>query len=148
MNLDHHLVYVSGIHAPIKYTLHEKKSNNKVIKYTSSEPSDDPQWGLLSAINASTGKIKWQHTTEQPLLGGSLATKGNLVFIGEGNGDFNAFNGVTGELIWQTNIDAGVNAPPITYMINDKQYVAVVAGGNKIMGYRQGDYISVYQLPE
>jgi glucose dehydrogenase len=148
MNLDHHLVYVSGIHAPIKYTLHEKKSNNKVIKYTSSEPSDDPQWGLLSAINVSTGKIKWQHTTEQPLIGGSLATKGNLVFIGEGNGDLNAFNAVTGELIWQTNIDAGVNAPPITYMINDKQYVAVVAGGNKIMGYKQGDYISVYQLPE
>ena len=146
MNLDHHLVYVSGIHAPIKYTLHEKKSNNKVIKYTSSEPSDDPQWGLLTAINASTGKIKWQHTTEQPLLGGSLATKGNLVFLGEGNGDFNAFNAVTGELIWQTNIGAGVNAPPITYMIDDTQYVAVVAGGNKIMGYKQGDYISVYQL--
>jgi len=41
-----------------------------------------------------------------------------------------------------------VNAPPITYMINGKQYVAVVAGGNKIMGYKQGDYISVYQLPE
>ena len=148
MNLDQHLVYVSGIHAPIKYTLHEKKSDNKVIKYTSSEPSDDSQWGLLSAIDVSTGKIIWQHTTEQPLLGGSLATKGNLVFLGEGNGAFNAFNAITGELIWQTNIDAGVNAPPITYMINGKQYIGVVAGGNKIMGYKQGDYISVYQLPE
>tara|TARA_B100000482_G_scaffold192183_1_gene179345 strand:- start:25293 stop:27035 length:1743 start_codon:yes stop_codon:yes gene_type:complete len=148
INLDKHLAYVSGIHAPIRYTLHEKKSGEKIIKYTSSEISDDSQWGLLSAINVSTGKILWQHTTEQPLLGGSLATKGNLVFVGEGNGAFNAFNGVTGELIWQTNIDAGVNAPPITYMINGKQYVAVVAGGNKIMGYKQGDFISVYQLPD
>ena len=148
MNLDNHLVYVSGIHAPIKYILHEQKSDDKVIKYTSSEISDDPKWGLLSAIDVSTGKIIWQHTTEQPLLGGSLATKGNLVFVGEGNGDFNAFNGLTGELIWHTNIDAGVNAPPITYMVNGKQYVAVVAGGNKIMGFKQGDYISVYQLSE
>ena len=146
MNLDHHLVYVSGIHAPIKYSLHEKKSDNKIIKYTSSEPSDDPQWGLLSAIDVSTGKIKWQHTTEQPLLGGTLSTKGDLVFLGEGNGSFNAFNAVTGELIWHSNIDAGVNAPPITYMINGTQYIAVVAGGNKIMGYKQGDYISVYKL--
>ena len=38
MNLDHHLVYVSGIHAPIKYTLNEKKSGDKIVKYTSSEP--------------------------------------------------------------------------------------------------------------
>ena len=148
MNLDYHLVYVSGIHAPIKYTLHEKNFNNKIIKYISSEPSDDPQWGLLSAINVSTGKIIWQHTTQQPLLGGSLATKGGLVFVGEGNGAFNAFNAFTGELIWQTNIDAGVNAPPISYKIDGKQYIAVVAGGNKIMGFKQGDYISVYQLPE
>ena len=103
---------------------------------------------MLSAIDLSTGKIVWQHTTEQPLLGGSLATKGNLVFVGEGNGSFNAFNAITGELIWHTNIDAGVNAPAITYMIDGKQYVAVVAGGNKIMGYKQGDYISVYQLKE
>ena len=148
MNLDHHLVYVSGIHAPIKYNLHEKKSGNKIIRYTSAERSDDSQWGILSAINVSTGKIMWQHTTEQPLLGGTLSTKGDLVFLGEGNGTFNAFNAVTGELIWHANIDAGVNAPPITYMINGKQYIAVVAGGNKIMGYKQGDYISVYQLPQ
>ena len=107
-----------------------------------------PTANTTTIVDVSTGKIIWQHTTEQPLLGGSLATKGNLVFVGEGNGDFNAFNGLTGELIWHTNIDAGVNAPPITYMVNGKQYVAVVAGGNKIMGFKQGDYISVYQLSE
>ena len=37
-------------------------------------------------------------------------------------------NALTGELIWHTNIDAGVNAPPITYMVNGKQYVAVQSG--------------------
>jgi PQQ-dependent dehydrogenase (methanol/ethanol family) len=148
LNVDLNLAFISGIHAPIKYTLHDKIIEDKVLHYVSSQPSNDPQWGLLSAIDLSSGKIIWQHKTEQPLLGGTLSTKGNLIFSGEGNGNFNAFNALTGDLIWQTKIAAGVNAPPITYMINGKQYIAVVAGGNKIMGYKQGDFISVYQLSD
>jgi len=71
-----------------------------------------------------------------------------LVFIGEGNGNFNAIDASTGNLLWQTTVDAGVNAPPISYMIEGEQYIAVVAGGNKIMGFPQGDYINVYKLPK
>ena len=147
LNTDKNLAFISGIHAPIKYTLHEKITNDKILKYTSSEPTNDSQWGLLSAINLSNGKIVWQHRTDQPLLGGTLATKGDLVFSGEGNGNFNAFNSQTGELLWQTKVKAGVNAPPITYMIDGRQYIAVAAGGNKIMGFTQGDFINVYSLP-
>jgi len=146
LDIDEHIAYISGIHAPIKYTLHEKISSNNVTHYTSSEPTEDQQWGLLSAINLSNGKIVWQYQTDQPLLGGTLATNGKLVFSGEGNGNLNAFHSSTGRLLWTTKIDAGVNAPPITYMIDGKQYIAVAAGGNKIMGYKQGDFISVYSL--
>lgn len=148
INSDLNLAYVSGIHAPIKYTLHEKNTDNRTTEYTSSEPTNDPQWGLLSAINLSTGKIQWQYKTPQPLIGGTLSTKGGLVFIGEGNGNFNAIDASTGNLLWQTTVDAGVNAPPISYMIEGEQYIAVVAGGNKIMGFPQGDYINVYKLPK
>jgi len=146
LDIDEHIAYISGIHAPIKYTLHERTSNNNISSYTSSEPTEDQQWGLLSAIDLSNGKIVWQHQTEQPLLGGTLSTNGKLVFSGEGNGNLNAFHSLTGQLLWTTNINAGVNAPPITYMINGKQYIAVAAGGNKIMGYKQGDFISVFSL--
>jgi glucose dehydrogenase len=68
--------------------------------------------------------------------------------VGEGNGNFNAIDAASGALLWQTYIDAGVNAPPITYVIDKEQYIAVVAGGNKIMGFSQGDYINVYKLPK
>ena len=146
LDIDEHIAYISGIHAPIKYTLHEKITHNNIARYTSSEPTDDQQWGLLSAINLSNGEIIWQHQTEQPLLGGTLATNGKLVFSGEGNGNLNAFHSLTGKILWTTKINAGVNAPPITYMIDGKQYIAVAAGGNKIMGYKQGDFISVYSL--
>jgi len=141
-------VFVSGIHAPIKYTLHETpaKDGNPAIRYVSSEPTDDPSWGLLSAIDLSTGEIVWQNKTEQPLVGGTLATAGGLVFMGEGNGHFNAYDSQTGELLWQAKSEFGVNAPPISYTVDGRQYIAVASGGNKIMGFKQGDAMLVYQL--
>ena len=54
----------------------------------------------------------------------------------------------TGELLWQINASAGVNAPPITYQVDGKQYVAVAAGGNALFGFKQGDAVMVFALPE
>ncbi|HLD08418.1 MAG TPA: PQQ-binding-like beta-propeller repeat protein, partial [Methylophilaceae bacterium] len=141
-------VFVAGIHAPIKYTLHETpgKDGKLPIRYASSEPTEEARWGLLSAIDLSNGKIKWQQKTEQPLVGGVLATAGGLLFTGEGNGNFNAFDADNGTLLWQAKSDAGVNAPPITYEIGGVQYVAVAAGGSSIFGYKQGDNVLVYKL--
>jgi glucose dehydrogenase len=140
--------FVAGIHAPIKYTLVEEPAKDGLapIRYASSEPTKDPRWGTLSAINLTTGKIQWQVKTAQPLTGGVLATRGNLLFMGEGDGSFNAYNSSSGDLLWQTKVDAGVNAPPISYEIDGVQYVAVAAGGNAIFGYTAGDNIVVYKL--
>lgn len=140
--------FVAGIHAPIKYTLVEEAAvdGKPAIRYASSEPTQDPRWGVISAINLATGKIQWQVKTEQPLMGGLLATRSGLLFMGEGNGHFNSYNSNTGDLLWQAKVDAGVNAPPISYEIDGVQYVAVVAGGNAIFGYTSGDNIVVYAL--
>lgn len=140
--------FVAAIHAPIKYTLVEEpaKDGFPAIRYASSEPTKDPRWGTLSAVNLVTGKIQWQVKTAQPLTGGVLATRGNLLFMGEGDGSFNAYNSNTGDLLWQAKVDAGVNAPPISYEIDGVQYVAVAAGGNAIFGYTAGDNIVVYAL--
>ncbi|ROH88033.1 pyrrolo-quinoline quinone [Pseudomethylobacillus aquaticus] len=140
--------YVAAIHAPINYTLHEKPGLNGAapIRYAASEPLDEARWGLLSAIDLTDGKIRWQVKTEQPLVGGVLATKAGLLFTGEGNGHFNAYDSANGKLLWQARSDAGVNAPPISYAIDGEQYIAVAAGGNSIFGYKQGDNILVYKL--
>lgn len=140
--------YVAGIHAPIKYTLVEEPAKDGLppIRYASSEPTKDPRWGTVSAINLTTGKIQWQVKTEQPLMGGILATRGGLLFMGEGDGSFNAYDSSSGDLLWHDKADAGVNAPPISYEIDGVQYVAVVAGGNAIFGFTAGDNILVYAL--
>lgn len=143
-------VYVAAIHAPIKYTLHESASKNGAppIRYAASEPTQDPRWGLLSAIDLTTGKIAWQNKTAQPLIGGVLATAGGLLFMGEGSGNFNAYNSQTGALLWQAKSESGVNAPPITYTVDGEQYIAVASGGSSIFGYKQGDALLVYALPK
>jgi glucose dehydrogenase len=140
--------YVAAIHAPIKYTLHETPAtqDKPALRYAASEPTDDKRWGLLSAIDLVTGKLKWQYTTPQPLVGGVLATAGGLLFTGEGDGHFDAFDSETGKLLWQDRSEFGVNAPPITYTIDGVQFVAVVSGGNAIFGYKQGDAVLVYKL--
>lgn len=145
----HQRAFVAGIHAPIKYTLHETpaKDGKPAIRYAASEPTQDPRWGLLSAIDLSTGKIAWQNKTAQPLIGGVLATAGGLLFTGEGSGNFNGYNSQTGALLWQAKSEFGVNAPPITYSIDGVQYIAVASGGNSIFGYKQGDAVLVYRLP-
>ena len=65
---------------------------------------------------------------------------------GEGNGNFNALNARTGALLWQVNCGAGVNAPPISYEIDGRQYVVIVCGGGK-NGAPSGSSIVAFALP-
>ncbi len=145
------IAFVAAIHWPMRYTVKEipATAEKAALRYTSLEPGSGPRWGVLSAIATRlSGKIKWQVKTTEPLIGGVLATAGDLLFVGEGNGNFNAFDSETGELLWQINGSAGVNAPPITYQVDGKQYVAVAAGGNALFGFKQGDAVMVFALPE
>ena len=70
----------------------------------------EKQWGRVAAVNIDTGKVAWKFDTEQPLIGGGLATAGGLVFFGEGNGSFNALDSATGKKLWSFNCGAGANA--------------------------------------
>lgn len=104
------------------------------------------QNGVLDAVDVNTGKIAWAYDAPQPMIGGVLATAGNLVFTGEGNGWFDAFNAETGETVWRYNLGAGVNAPPISYQVDGRQYIAVAAGGNFQLGYPRGDVVAIFAV--
>src|SRR5258708_37549629 len=70
------------------------------------------QDGPFVALDVETGKIAWQYKAPQPLIGGALATAGNVVFMGEGNRWFDGFNEQSGDRGWRDNLGAGVSAPP------------------------------------
>ena len=88
----------------------------------------EEQWGNVTAVDYNTGKIRWQVKTPQPMIGGILATAGGLVFTGEGNGQFKAYDAETGAILWSFQAGAGVNAPPSSYTVDGKQYIVVAAG--------------------
>lgn len=89
----------------------------------------------------------WQVKTPQPLVGGTLATAGGLVFTGEANGRFSAFDAATGETLWMHQTGGNVGAPPISYTVNGRQFVAVATGPASGDGGARAATIRAFALP-
>lgn len=140
--------YVAAIHWPAIYTLHEASSENgkTLVNYSTLELTKGERWGALVSIDLNTGRILWSHKSQEPLIGGVLATAGGVVFTGEGNGNLIGLDAANGNLLWKYRCEAGANSPPITYEIDGIQYVAIAAGGNQLFGFNQGDQLAVFAL--
>ena len=107
--------------------------------WNGSQADDQSSYGHFSAIDPTTGAVKWRHTEEYPLLGGTLATGGGLVFTGNQEGLAMAFNDATGELLWKFQTGASVRGQPSTYKIAGKQYIAMPSGGGGIVATITGE---------
>lgn len=143
--------YVAAIHMPTRYTVHQRPAaaGKPALRYSSLEILGEERAGTLSAIDTRRGgRLAWQVETSDILVGGVLATAGGLVFMGEGTGQFAAFDSASGERLWQFASGAGVNAPPVTYSIGGRQYVAVAAGGHIMFGFPTGNAVIAFALPE
>jgi quinohemoprotein ethanol dehydrogenase len=95
--------------------------------------------GWLVAWDPVAQREVWQ--VEYPDAGGSggtLATAGNLVFQGRGDGKFQAYRATDGKLLWEFDAGIGIMAPPMTYQVGGSQYVAVLVGwgGPEVLGNR------------
>lgn len=144
------LVYAINLHQPMTYHVESTPYPEgklwlggafKVI------PSEE-QWGNVTAVDYNTGKIRWKVKTQQPMIGGIMATAGGLVFTGEGNGLFKAYDSATGNVLWSFQAGAGVNAPPASYTVDGKQYIVVGSGGNVQLNYKRGNNIIAFALPD
>jgi alcohol dehydrogenase (cytochrome c) len=148
LNPERGLAYAINLHQPMTYHVESSKYPDgklwlggafKVI------PTEE-QWGNITAVDYNSGKIRWTVKTPQPMIGGILATAGGLVFTGQGNGQFNAYDSQTGSELWGFQAGAGVNAPPSSYTVEGKQYVVVAAGGNTQLDYKRGNSIIAFSL--
>ncbi|MBV9704255.1 MAG: PQQ-binding-like beta-propeller repeat protein [Methylobacteriaceae bacterium] len=144
------LSYAINLHQPMTYTVKSAKYPDGKLWLGGAFaviPSEE-QWGNVTAVDYNSGKIRWQVKTQQPMIGGILATAGGLVFTGEGNGQFKAYDALTGSELWKFQAGAGVNAPPSSYTVDGKQYIVVGAGGNTQLDYKRGNSIIAFSLPE
>ena len=142
------LTYAINLHQPMTYQVANAPYPNgklwlggafKVI-------GTEEQWGNITAMDYNTGKIRWQVKTPQPMIGGVLATASGLVFTGEGNGLFKAYDAEDGAELWSYQAGAGVNAPPSSYSVGGKQYIVVAAGGNTQLDYKRGNNIIAFTV--
>ncbi|SVA59668.1 uncharacterized protein METZ01_LOCUS112522 [marine metagenome] len=144
------LVYAINLHQPMTYHVEStpypggKLWLGGAFKVIASEE----QWGNVTAVDYNTGQIRWKAKTQQPMIGGILTTAGGLAFAGEGNGLFKAYDSATGNVLWQFQAGAGVNAPPSSYTVNGKQYIVVGAGGNVQLNYKRGNNIIALTLAD
>src|SRR5229473_947844 len=88
-------------------------------------------YGSLKAVDPTTGELKAALKLAYPNYSGALATAGNLVFIGNVDGTFSAHDAKTLQEVWSFNTGTGINAPPISYAVNGKQYIAVLVGSRQ-----------------
>ncbi|WP_429923648.1 glucose/quinate/shikimate family membrane-bound PQQ-dependent dehydrogenase [Agrobacterium vitis] len=126
-------------------------------------PCQAPPWGTVAAVDLKTGKIAYQHRngtvhdmTPLPLpfkvgvpgIGGPMITKGGVAFLGAAVDNYlRAYDLATGKVLWEGRLPAGGQATPMSYELNGKQYVVMVAGGHGSVGTKPGDYVIAYTLP-
>ncbi len=96
-------------------------------------PQGQENAGSLFAVSAETGKVVWKHDQRAGMMS-TLATGGGLVFTGDTNGHFKAFDDATGKVLWDVDLGNQVSGYPITYSVKGKQYIAVSVGNSLVSG--------------
>ncbi len=127
-------------------------------------PCTPPPWGTLAALDLNHNEIRWEvplgstrdltpwfipaRTLGTPNAGGPIVTAGGLAFVGAAMDDYlRAFDVDTGRELWKGRLPAGGQATPMTYEIDQRQFVVIAAGGHGGLGTRRGDYVVAFALP-
>ena len=107
--------------------LHHVKGQNYMGGAYVPDPVDQMR-GWLTAIDASSGPIRWRYESSRPLVAAVTATSADLVFTGELTGDFIALDGRDGSVLYRFKTEGAMSGGIVTYQVGGKQYVAVASG--------------------
>jgi alcohol dehydrogenase (cytochrome c) len=122
------LLYIPSMSSCNEVTLDPKLSNKagdwKGATFKNIERNETD----LIAADPFTGEVKTKVRIPYPNNSGALATGGGLVFTGFTDGTFAAYDDTTMQQLWKINVGTGFNAPPMTFEVNGKQYVAILSG--------------------
>ncbi len=122
-------------------------------------PGADPEgFAGMARIDMRSGHIHYFNQGTHPSIGATLVTAGGLVFNGDINRRFRAFDDETGETLWEVIVGGVISNSTISYAVDGRQYIAILTGDNLIMGQMAGlsgtplvrgdNGIYVFALPE
>ena len=108
--------------------------------------------GTVRAVSAETGRTEWLYETRAGTMS-LVATGGGLIFGGDANGRFRAFDHESGEVLWEINLGSSVSGYPISFAVDGKQYIAVNTGGGQPnltpeLRPSRGTNLYVFALPD
>ena len=94
---------------------------------------DGKSYGHLSAIDVSTGDIKWRYKDPHAMMAGVMTTAGGAVITGNAAGHILGFDAESGEEVWRFNTGSGIRSHPVAYQVDGRTFVAVGSGGGGIV---------------
>ena len=111
-------------------------------------PGKERLAGALLAIDVRTMEVRWK--IEQPalFLSGALSTDGGLLFIGDLDRHFQAFDTQTGARLWSTRLPAPAHGYPVTYEAEGRQFVVIPAGIGVFRALTAVIFPDIYQPPD
>jgi alcohol dehydrogenase (cytochrome c) len=92
------------------------------------KPGSDGKMGRLEAVDLKARRTAWSHRERPPQSTASLPTAGGIVFQGDLDRHFTAYDAATGEMLWRVRLNDIPNGPPIAFSVAGKEYVAVTTG--------------------
>jgi alcohol dehydrogenase (cytochrome c) len=126
------LIYIPAL-TPCATLTRDSSLSNKAGDWKGGSYKQDERYETdLSAMDPLTGEIKGRVHVPFPNYSGTLSTGGSLVFTGFTDGTFAAYDDTTLQQLWKINVGTGFNAPPMTFEVDGKQYVAILSGLSRI----------------
>ncbi len=126
------LLYIPAMTACVAVAIDREKHNAQRGWNGGLFTTDERFESNLTAVDPLTGEIKKNAHLRYPNYSGTLATGGGLVFLGLLDGTLAAFDDTTLDELWKTNVGTGFTAPPMTFEVNGKQYVAITSGPSAV----------------
>jgi alcohol dehydrogenase (cytochrome c) len=126
------LIYIPAMTACVAVAIDREKHNAQRGWNGGLFTTDERFESNLTAMDPVTGEVKKNAHLRYPNYSGTLATGGGLVFLGLLDGTIAAFDDTTLDELWKANIGTGFTAPPMTFEVNGKQYVAITSGPSAV----------------